>query len=150
MALFEFNESFNAFRSESPSHNKILCNPNVLFISSAKFADQIVNDTTHVGYGFDTNRIVNVYTAFLKILENIAIFLTATDLETWLNKMTALEREFNAHFHRIHIHLAVDISKDIKRLLVGYFFVPTMLWLVSMYAAFTLLNKSYKSSMLCD
>ena len=108
----------------------------VLFISSGKYGDKNANDTSHVGYGHGTNRIVNVYLEFLKVQENVAIFWTAPDLEIWLNGMTYLEREFILHFHRIQIHLAIDISTNIKRLLVFYFFVPTVLWLVSMYIAF--------------
>ena len=54
---------------------------------------------------------------------------------TWLNGMNHLEQEFNSYFGRINLHLDLDISKGIKYLLVGYFFIPSILWQISFHAA---------------
>ena len=69
-------------------------------------------------------------------MDNVAIFSTSSQLVTWLSGLTHLEGEFNSYFGRIKVHLAVNISRGIQGLLVGYFFIPSVLWLVSLYLSF--------------
>ena len=69
--------------------------------------------------------------SFLRITENIVIFLGVPGFISWLNRLGSLQQDFDAHFSHIKVNWAVDISKSRKFWLVGYFFIPSALWLAA-------------------
>ena len=93
------------------------------------------------GYSFLTHRIVIIYLSFLRIVENLVIFLGSPEFVNWLSRLDSLEQELSAYCGHTNARSIVDVSRDRNLWLVRYFVTLTGIWMALQYG--TQLAKVY-------